>query len=123
VASGTRPEEVDLSADGAPRTAADRARSPGSPRPLRQGESALGIPADSRGAPQARDHPACERLGHAAQIRAVGTAPSQWRERSAGWVPQAGFAAGAFGLFVRAQWVRSRRGRTGWNTEGSEARG
>ena len=55
VASGAGPEEVDLSADRAPRTPADRARCPGPRRPARPGEPALGIPADPRGAPQARD--------------------------------------------------------------------
>jgi transposase InsO family protein len=55
LAPGTRPEEVDLSADGSARTPADRTRSPGTRRPPRQGESALGVPADPRGAAQARD--------------------------------------------------------------------
>jgi transposase InsO family protein len=54
VAPGARPEEVDLPADGAPRTPADRARSPGPRRPPRQGEPALGVPADPRGAAEAR---------------------------------------------------------------------
>ena len=55
VASGTRPEEVDLSADGAPRAAAGRTRCPGPRRPARPGEPGLGIPADPRGAAEARD--------------------------------------------------------------------
>src|SRR5665811_1026229 len=43
LAPGTRPEEVDLSADGAPRTAADRTRRSGPHRPPGQGEPALGV--------------------------------------------------------------------------------
>jgi hypothetical protein len=55
LASGPRQEEVDISEDGSPRPAADRARRPGPRRPTRPGEPALGVPADPRGAPQARD--------------------------------------------------------------------
>src|SRR5664280_2607683 len=55
LASGTRPEEVDLPEEGAARPAADRRRSPGPHRPPRQGEPALGVPADPRGAAEARD--------------------------------------------------------------------
>src|SRR5450759_906268 len=54
LASGTRPEEVDVSEDGSARPAADRARSPGPHRPPRPGEPTLGVPADPRGAAEAR---------------------------------------------------------------------
>ncbi len=52
---GTRQEEVDIPEEGSPRPAADRARSPGPHRPPRQGEPSVGLPADPRGAEEARD--------------------------------------------------------------------
>ena len=55
LASGTRQEEVDVSEEGSPRPAADRARGPGPHRPPRPGEPTVGVPADPRGAAEARD--------------------------------------------------------------------
>src|SRR5664279_3971299 len=60
LAPGTRPEEVVLSEDWPARTAADRTRRPRPHRPPGQGEPALGLSADPRGAPQARDQGLCD---------------------------------------------------------------
>jgi hypothetical protein len=51
----TRQEEVDTQEDGSPRPAADRPQRQGSRRPARPGEPTLGVPADPRGAAEARD--------------------------------------------------------------------
>ncbi|HEY8869810.1 MAG TPA: hypothetical protein VIM30_10510 [Candidatus Limnocylindrales bacterium] len=47
LASRTRPKEVDLSEDGSPRPAADRARSPGPHRPPRGGRTHAGVTSGS----------------------------------------------------------------------------
>src|SRR5664280_1428485 len=55
LASGTRPEEVDIQEDRSPRSTAGRRRCPGPHRPARPREPPLGVPADPRRDAQARD--------------------------------------------------------------------